>query len=170
MSKLHLLLASLCVAASPAFAQDQPTFATIAAPTRPPLAACPIAEYPNPPGQPAGAPPFFNFNGIYKDAQGAAIAGFACAMIGPFHLNGKPWYLQNVRGLITAGQPADSKMRTNSVRICSEDAKKRMAQAEKRPPDPKTGEPNYPTILGPFAAQIGPAGCERMWKEDYTLP
>lgn len=171
MSKRLAPLIVLGLVGEPALAQDPSTFATIAAGRTQAVKPCATAEYASAQQMTAsGGDPFFDFNGTLI-VQGQPIPGFSCQSAGPFRLNGRDWYLQNVRGMIPPRQGPLSKLRTNAVRICSEFAKKEMAKRF-GVGNPHTDEPppNFPPIEGPFGAEVGGFGCERLWRQDYTLP
>ncbi|RJF85571.1 hypothetical protein D3876_16750 [Sphingomonas cavernae] len=169
-------------------AQDTTTFNTISDGRDKAVLACPIAEPTSTtPSSPAASPqitagarlkttnPFFDFNGKYKDDTGQPIAGFTCQQAGPFDFKGKPWFIQNVRGLQPHGSGPDAeKRRVNALRVCSEDAKRTMASPAKWKIDPATGIPKntatLPQLIGPFDGPVGGFGCEALWRQAYVLP
>jgi hypothetical protein len=140
-----LIATAMAATPGPAAAQPVTSFSAWTTDLGKVAQTCPTADVP--PAQQA-TNPYFKFNGD------PTVAGFGCQQVGPFpSLNTPhgPWFMQNVKGLKPNGcGPASC--RTNAVRMCSLKA---------------AGLPN---VTGPFGGVVGPAGCEKLWVEEYQAP
>ena len=137
------------VSAGGAAAQSAPSFAAWATGLGKTVYQCPTAPVSSVQN------PYFGFNG------NPAVAGFSCQQVGPFSLNGKSWFVQNVNGLKPPAPPgcktAQPYCRVNNLRLCSLHY---------------VAFPASPQVHGPFGGPIGPKGCEKLWSEEVvsTVP